>query len=127
MSGAAPIVPDSGEGSVATDVPALPDVALDRLPRWSRDPFDDMHDVPEVVEAAPPPPPAVQADPAVSSILYSTGRRLALIDGRIVRPNDRVGSATVIDILPRAVVLESADGERRAVALQAPSTGRRAR
>jgi hypothetical protein len=84
-----------------------------------------MHKVPEVVEAAPvTPAPVVEADPVVASILYSTGRRLAVIDGRIVRPNERVGGATVVDILPKAVVLEFADGDRRTVALQAPTTGR---
>jgi hypothetical protein len=109
-------------------LPALADVELDRVPQWGRDPFEDMHEVPEVVEAAPaPPPPAVEADPVVASILYSTGRRLAVIDGRIVRPSDRVGGATVIDILPKAVVLEFAEGDRRTVELQAPTTrkGRR--
>jgi hypothetical protein len=41
-----------------------------------------------------------------------------------VRPNDSVGTATVIDILPTAVVLEFADGDRRTVELQALTTGR---
>jgi hypothetical protein len=128
MSGAPSTAPDPSARSVVSGVPALPDVELDRSPQWGRDPFEDMHDVPEVVEAAPPPPPPVaQADPVVASILYSTGRRVAVIDGRIVRPHDRVGNATVIDILPKAVVVELADGERRTVALQAPSTGRRGR
>jgi hypothetical protein len=126
--GAPPTGPQAGEGTVALEVPALPDVELDRVPQWGRDPFEDMHDVPEVVETAPPPPPpVVEADPVVASILYSTGRRLAVIDGRIVRPHDRVGNATVVDILPKAVVVEFADGERRTVQLQAPGTGRKRR
>ena len=128
MMGAPSAGTESGERSAAADLahlPALADVELDRVPQWPRDPFEDMHEVPEVVEAAPPPPPpAVEADPVVASILYSTWRRLAVIDGRIVRPNDRVGSATVIDILPRAVVFEFADGDRRTVELQAAATGR---
>jgi hypothetical protein len=128
MSGAPSTAPDPSERSVASSVPALPDVEFDRSPHWGRDPFEDMHDVPEVVETATPPsPPVVRADPVVASILYSTGRRLAVIDGRIVRLNEQVGDATVIDIQPKAVVLEFADGERRTVALQAPSTGRRRR
>jgi hypothetical protein len=128
MSGAPSTAPETGEPRVASEAPPLPDVELGRLPHWGRDPFEDMHDVPEVVEtAAPTPPPVVQADPVVASILYSTGRRLAVIDGRIVRLNEHVGDATVIDIQPKAVVLEFADGERRTVALQAPSTGRRRR
>jgi hypothetical protein len=125
ISGAPPIVPHTGERSVAADALPLADVELRRLPQWERDPFEDMHDVPEVAQPASPlPVPVVQADPVVTSILYSTGRRLAVIDGRIVRPNERVGSATLIDILPKAVVLEFDDGERRTVALPPPSTRR---
>jgi hypothetical protein len=118
-----------GEGTTGMDlaaVPVLPDVQIDRSPTWPRDPFDDQRAVPAVVEAAPAAPVrAVEPDPVVASILYSTGRRLAVIDGRIVRTNDRVGSATVVDILPKAVVLEFADGVRHTVELQAPTTGRR--
>lgn len=127
MTGASATGPQTDGGSAAAaglaNLPALPDVELDRLPQWNRDPFADMREKPEVVEAAPaPPPPVVEADPVVASILFSTDRRLAVIDGRIVRPNDRVGTATVVDILPKAVVLEFAGGERRTVELQAPRT-----
>jgi hypothetical protein len=118
---------DAGERIAASDLAQapLPDVEIERVPQWPRDPFEMMHKAPEVVEAAPaPPPPVVEPDPVVASILYSTGRRLAVIDGRIVRPNDSVGTATVIDILPTAVVLEFADGDRRTVELQALTTGR---
>ncbi len=116
---------DRGTAVAALDVPALPDVALDRLPEWRRDPFEDLHEAPPVEEAAPAaPPPVVEADPVVASILYSTGRRLAVIDGRIVRLRDRVGNATVVDILPKAVILEFGDGDRRTVALEARSTAK---
>ena len=118
---------DAGERSATLDLAQapLPDVEIDRAPHWPRDPFAVMRRVPEVVESAPPPPPpAVEPDPVVASILYSTGRRLAVIDGRIVRPTDRVGTATVVDILPKAVVLEFADGNRRTIELQAPTIGR---
>ena len=118
---------NTGEPSAASELaqPPLPDVEIERAPQWPRDPFELMHKAPEVVESAPaPPPPVVEPDPVVASILYSTGRRLAVIDGRIVRPNDSVGTATVIDILPTAVVLEFADGDRRTVELQALTTGR---
>ena len=118
---------NAGEPSAASDLAQapLPDVEIERVPQWPRDPFEVMHKAPEVVEAAPaPPPPVVQPDPVVASILYSIGRRLAVIDGRIVRPNDSVGTATVIDILPTAVVLEFAGGDRRTVELQALTVGR---
>jgi hypothetical protein len=128
ITGAPSAGTDGGERGAAPDVaqpPALPDVHLDRMPQWVRDPFEDMNDdEPALVEAAPPPPPVVEADPVVASILYSTGRRLAVIDGRVVRPNDRVGTATVIEIMPKAVVFEFAAGERRTVELQAPSAPR---
>ena len=125
ITGAPSTGPETGERRGALDVPLLQDVALDRVPQWGRDPFEDMQAAPAVVEtAAPPAPPVVEADPVVASILYSTGRRLAVIDGHIVRPKDRVGSAMVIDILPKGVVLEFADGEVRTVELEAPRTGR---
>jgi hypothetical protein len=102
---------------------SLADVATDRVPTWPRDPFDNLQDEPQVVvsAAAPASAPAVEPDPVVASILYSAGRRLAVIDGRIVRPGERAGTAMVIDILPKAVVLELPDGDRRTVELQAPS------
>jgi hypothetical protein len=119
---------DGGERTAGIDLAqasVLPDVEIDRSPTWRRDPFADLRAMPEKVEATPvAPAPVVQADPVVASILYSTGRRLAVIDGQIVRPNDRVAGAIVVDILPKAVVLESAEGERRTVDLQAPMTRR---
>ncbi len=102
-------------------------MATDRLPEWPRDPFENLQEAPEVVvgAAAPAPAPAREPDPVVASILYSTGRRLAVIDGRIVRPGERAGGGRVLDILPKAVVLELPDGDRRTVELQAPTTGAR--
>ena len=103
-------------------MPALVDVATDRRPEWPRDPFESLQAAPEPVEiAASAPPPAAESDPVVASILYSPRRRLAVVDGRIVRPGDRAGSATVVDILPKAVIVERADGGRRTLDLQAPS------
>jgi len=115
---------NAGAAAIETaPVASLADVATDRVPEWPRDPFDNLQDVPQVVvnAAAPASAPAVEHDPVVASILYSTGRRLAVIDGRIVRPGERAGTAMVLDILPKAVVLELPDGDRRTVELQAPS------
>jgi hypothetical protein len=122
----------AGDARVAIDttaIPALADVATDRMPEWPRDPFENRHEPAEVIggAAAPAPAPAIEPDPVVTSILYSTGRRLAVIDGRIVRPGERAGGGTVLDILPKAVVLELPDGDRRTVELQAPTTGARRR
>ena len=84
---------------------SLPDVAIDRLPTWPRDPFSDLQAPPDVVAVAAPPAP--EPDPVVASILYSEARRFATINGRITRIGDQVGSYTLIDILPNAVVIES--------------------
>lgn len=109
-----------------SQVPALPDIALDRPPEWPRDPFANPRAVrPVVVEIeaealAPAPPPDV--DPVVASILHSATRRLAVVDGRIVRIGDAVGTATVVDILPKAVIVESPARGRRTIELRLPQT-----
>jgi len=67
----------------------------------------------------PQPPPRDQADAVapepnlvVTSILYSSQRRLAIVNGRIVRVGDRVGSSTILYIEPRAVTVQTADGAK---------------
>jgi hypothetical protein len=60
---------------------------------------------------------APEREIVVSSILYSPNRQLALIDGRIARAGDRIGSSRIVDIGPNAIVVESADGKRRTVEL----------
>jgi hypothetical protein len=67
-------------------------------------------------EAAPPAPPAQRVVPlgaplpAVNSILVSPDRRLAVLDGVILREGDRVGPRVLIRIEPRAVVLREPSG-----------------
>ena len=107
-----------------TLVPAPPDVALDRLPQWPRDPFASLRVAPaeivaEDTTAAPAPPP--DADPVVASILYSEARRLAVMNGRIVREGEQVGPDRIVSILPGGVVVESDSKGRRTLALRAPS------
>ena len=68
-----------------------------------------------VREAAPPEPaPAAAAVPTavpvVQTILFSPGRSVALIDGRIVKPGDRIGEGRVAEIRRDAVVVETPDG-----------------
>jgi hypothetical protein len=107
-------------------VKPLPDVELDRLPDWPRNPFANLRpQEPAVVDAvAPERPSAVpKADPVVATILYSTDRRLAMVDGRIVRVGDRLGDATIVDIVPNAVIIESPDRGRRSLTLRPPGTG----
>ncbi len=46
----------------------------------------------------------------VTSIIVSPSRRLASINGRTVKPGDRVDGATVLEIMPYAVKLENKHG-----------------
>lgn len=103
-------------------VKPLPDVELDRLPDWPRNPFANLRPQEPVVDVAA----AIvvpDADPVVATILYSAARRLAMVDGRIVRVGDRLGDATIVDIVPNAVIIESADRGRRSLTLRPPGTG----
>jgi len=48
--------------------------------------------------------------PSVNSILVSPDRRLAVVDGAIVREGDAVGRRVLVRIEPRAVVLREPSG-----------------
>jgi len=100
-------------------LPPVPDVGLDRAPEWPRNPFLSTR-----VRAAETSPASAKAtaepDLVLASILYSAERRLAIVNGRIVGVGDRVGSMTVRDIEPRAVVVESSTGVRRMLELRTP-------
>lgn len=103
-------------------IPPPPPVDLKVDPAWPRNPFvgpGEGSARPQAVagvEAGPP------AEPVVRSILYSIGRRLAIVDGRIVSVGDRVGEATVVEITPNTVVLRGGAGERRTLTLR-PTAG----
>jgi len=55
---------------------------------------------------------------SVTAIMYSSNRRVAIVDGHVVGVGDRVGANVVFDIRPRAVVLEAPDGRRWTVQMQ---------
>ena len=103
-----------------TTVPAPPDVALDRLPQWPRNPFapvapivtDEPQPIVPVVDTAAPP---AQPDVVVATIMKTSKGPLAMVNGRTVSIGDRVGEETVVDILADAVVLESPAFGRRTV------------
>ena len=57
-------------------------------------------------------------DPVVRTILFSSQQKSALVDGRMVRPGDRVGASTVQSIEAEAVVLVSDEGRVRRLALE---------
>lgn len=64
--------------------------------------------------------PPASPDPVVRSILFSSQQRSALVDGRIVRPGDRVGAATVQSIEADGVVLMTDEGQAKRLALEQP-------
>jgi hypothetical protein len=72
--------------------------------------------------APPPPEVALPFDATLGTILYSSDRRLAIIDGRIVGVGDQVRDARVVDITPDSVLLR--DSQRRLRRLTASSNGR---
>jgi hypothetical protein len=106
-------------------IPPVPDVALDLSPQWPRNPFENPRRVvlPAVIDAAPVAPPP-EPEVVVATILYSPQRRLAMVNGRIAAIGDKVGSATIVDIQPKAIVLDSPTQGRRTIALR-PSLTRR--
>jgi hypothetical protein len=68
------------------------------------------------------PKPAVEIRPVpldavLESILYSSDRRLAIIDGRILGLGDDVKGARIVDITPGAVLLRDGQGRLRSVTL----------
>lgn len=128
-TGVAPFSPEGRVDAVAvvdiTQLPAPPDVTLDTPPNWPRDPFADMRrrPEPEVVDVLDA-PPAAEPNPVVTSILFSPSRRLAMIDGQVVRVGDVVSGVKVVEILRTAVIVESALGGRRSLSLTPPETAR---
>jgi hypothetical protein len=107
-----------------TTLPPPPDVDLVRAPEWPRDPFNGAWLRRTETVATPVSEPEVETDLAVASILHSTDRRLAVVNGRIVRAGDRIGSSTIVDIQPRAIIVESSRGGRRVVELRGPQTAK---
>jgi hypothetical protein len=52
-------------------------------------------------------------------VLISADRRLAVVDGAVVAIGDRVGTRTVADIEPNAVVLREASGTEIRLSIRA--------
>jgi hypothetical protein len=75
------------------------------------------------LSAPPQPPPpqprprpasdALPFDAALSSILFSADRQLAIIDGRVVGRGDAVRDATVVEISAGVVLLRDSQGRLR--------------
>jgi hypothetical protein len=128
VAASGPVV--TGEETVATTEPTAvappPDVDLSHAPEWRRNPFASRWQQRTDVAVVPAVQIESEPDLVVASILHSADRRLAVINGKIVRAGDRVGSSTVVDIQPRAVVIESSRGARRLVELRAAAPIRQA-
>jgi hypothetical protein len=116
----------TGEDTVAaidpTTLPPPPAVDLERAPEWPRNPFVSTSLRRDDLVFAPVAEPEVDTDVALATILHSAERRLAVVNGKIVRVGDRIGSSTIVDIQPRAIVVESPRGGRRVVELRAVLT-----
>jgi len=115
-----PAVTSAPEATTPTEAPAVPVTRSTDTPA-------DLTSSPVVAvrrrDVPPPPPDDSSVDSVeVSLILHSADRRLAIVNGRIVGVGDRVGSDTVFDIQPRAVVLESPQGRRRTIPLREPGS-----
>jgi hypothetical protein len=95
-------------------IPAPPSVEGAVASTSARDPFLFGSEDRAVKDVAVP----VGSDPLVRSILFSSGRRLALIDNRIVGAGDTVGDFKVVQIDRDAVIFATQTGERRRVALR---------
>ncbi|MBI4520007.1 MAG: hypothetical protein HY701_04170 [Gemmatimonadetes bacterium] len=86
---------------------------------WGRNPFGTGSQ-PSGDRVADAETPAV-ADPVVRSILYSAGRRVALVDDRIVSVGAEVPAGRIVAIEPEAIVIDTPGGERRRVELSRPA------
>jgi hypothetical protein len=129
VSAQGPVV--TGEETAAaidpTTVPPPPDVDLARTPEWRRNPFARAWQPRADAVIAPVAEVEAEPDVVLATILHSHERRLAVVNGRIVRVGDRVGSSTVLDIQPRAIVVEAQGGARRVVELRTALLGREAK
>jgi hypothetical protein len=74
---------------------------------------------PARVRPAPPPEVILGFDAVLGTILYSSDRKLAIIDNRIVGVGDEVRGARVTEIAPGTVMLRDAQGRLRRLALGA--------
>ena len=63
---------------------------------------------------------AAEPDPVVRTILYSSQHKVALIDGRIVRAGDRLGSGRVLAIEQNSVVFVTGTGLLKRLVLEEP-------
>lgn len=115
LAGEVAPAPDGQQAIDPVTIPAPPPVEVATGPSAARDPFlfgDETRD--ELARRGESVP-----DPLVRTILFSSTRKSAIVDGRMVGIGDSVGSLKVADIERTAVVFTTASGERRRVAIHA--------
>jgi len=117
--------PVQAENPAAVDpvsIPAAPAIDVLAPPSWRRDPFlfgDETR-----AGRTPVAPPPATSEPVVTSILFSSARRLAMVGGRIVGIGESIDGYTVTDIEHGAVVFTAPSGGRVRVFVHgAPSEG----
>ena len=96
----------SAPPAIRTEPPAIRHEPPTRAPRTAP-PIRAQAPGPQVVAAAPP------FEAALSSVLFSPDRQLAIIDGRVVGRGDAVRDAIVIEISDGVVLLRDAQGRLR--------------
>lgn len=116
LAGEAPPATDAQQAIDPVSIPAPPPIEVAAGPSAARDPFlfgDETRDdqARKAAEYSP--------DPLVRTILFSSTRKTAIVDGKMVSIGDSVGSLKVTDIERTAVVFTTAGGEQRRVPLHA--------
>lgn len=103
-----------------TTIAPVPDVALDRLPLWPRNPFVPVRPAVEETLVVDVAAPVVETAPdiVVSGIMYAPPRRSAVVNGRRYNVGDRIGAETIVDINPSGIVMESPERGRRTIEKQ---------
>lgn len=80
---------------------------------WGQDPFGTPPGLMDGPGAGDPPAPDAPAE--LQGIIAGPGGMVAIVDSHIVRIGDWVGAARVVEITPRAVVLQQGSHTRRLV------------
>ena len=125
---------DPATSPESSDAPVEPVVVAVETP-VATDPLAEPTAVPvnETPAAAPPaltgpggtvatqledaPPPAPTSVPVITAILLTEGRRLAVVDGRVLGVGQRVGSWELVSVDRDTVVLRDGSGVERVVRL----------
>jgi len=113
-----PVVPQPAPAPPADDAAREVEASRQQL-----QPTPPVEAPPEAARRVTPTPQASPPRWKLRSILISNDRRLAMIDGRIVGPGDRIGRDLVMEIGERDVVFADAAGREGRVHLWAATPG----